>query len=233
MSQFAFKQFSVTQRHAAMKVSTDGILLGAWAPVSNARSIVDVGAGTGLVALMCKQRNPNSSIYAVELDQAALVDAQYNITHSPWPDIKLCDTAIQAFECETQFDLMVSNPPYFNTSLKSQDPARNRARHTDSLSFDDLLSAFERLTSPLGQLAVILPYQESLLFNQLADKRNLSLISACTISTTPKKAPSRRLMLFSKLAHHTKDEQRLVIYDENNQYSKEYVALCQAFYLKM
>ncbi|NKC19519.1 methyltransferase [Pseudoalteromonas sp. S4498] len=233
MSQFAFKQFSVTQHHAAMKVSTDGILLGAWVPLAEANRIIDVGTGTGLIALMCKQRSPISKVHAVELDDAALKDAEFNIKHSPWPDIELHRCAIQEFDSELRFDLMVSNPPYFNASLKGENQARNRARHTDSLSFDALLDAFEKFTTVAGQLAVILPYEESLLFQQLLEKRNLGLAASCIIHTTPNKVPSRRLMLLGKARYESVSEEVLVIYDSNNQYTKEYVRLCHAFYLKM
>ncbi|MEJ6474031.1 tRNA1(Val) (adenine(37)-N6)-methyltransferase [Pseudoalteromonas piscicida] len=233
MSQFAFKQFSVTQHHAAMKVSTDGILLGAWAPLSQARTVIDVGSGTGLIALMCKQRNPNCLVHAVELDDSALLDAKHNIAHSPWPDIKLHHMAIQDFETTEPFDLMVSNPPYFNASLKGQNMARNRARHTDSLSFGELLDAFAKLTTDRGQLAVILPVEESRLFCQLASTRGLSQVASCAIKTTPKKAVSRRLILIGKCPPAKSVEQELVIYDLHNQYTDDFVSLCQAFYLKM
>ncbi|WP_462154015.1 tRNA1(Val) (adenine(37)-N6)-methyltransferase [Pseudoalteromonas piscicida] len=234
MSQFAFKQFSVTQHHAAMKVSTDGILLGAWVPLAKANRIVDVGTGTGLIALMCKQRSPTSKVHAVELDNDALKDAEFNIKHSPWPDIELHRCAIQEFDSELRFDLMVSNPPYFNASLKGENQARNRARHTDSLSFDALLDAFEKFTTDAGQLAVILPYQESALFCQLAKARSWFLVSSCAIKTTPSKSYSRRLLLIGKQnIAQPSHEQSLVIYDVDNQYTNDFVSLCHEFYLKM
>ncbi|ASD66255.1 tRNA1(Val) (adenine(37)-N6)-methyltransferase [Pseudoalteromonas piscicida] len=234
MSQFAFKQFSVTQHHAAMKVSTDGILLGAWVSLAESNRIVDVGTGTGLIALMCKQRSPTSKVHAVELDEDALKDAEFNIEHSPWPDIELHRCAIQEFDTELRFDLMVSNPPYFNASLKGENQARNRARHTDSLSFDALLDAFEKFTTDAGQLAVILPYKESLLFCQLAKARNWFLVSSCAVKATPSKSYSRRLLQIAKQnVPQSSQEQSLVIYDVDRQYTNDFISLCREFYLKM
>ena len=135
MSGFAFKQFKVEHDQCAMKVSTDGILLGAWADLSGANTLLDIGTGTGLLALMCKQRAPHLKVSAVEVDETAYQQALQNCQQSPWPDISTYHQSIQQFEAAGLFDCVIANPPYFNQSLKGDNAARNTARHTDGLSF--------------------------------------------------------------------------------------------------
>ncbi|WP_440053749.1 tRNA1(Val) (adenine(37)-N6)-methyltransferase [Pseudoalteromonas sp. T1lg65] len=232
MSAFTFKQFTIKQNHAAMKVSTDGILLGAWAPVEGVKHILDIGTGTGLIALMSKQRNPQASVTAVEIDEQAVLDAKDNFMSSPWPDIQLQQIDIQSFYSDNLFDLIISNPPYFNDSLKGPNERRNRARHTDSLSFLTLITSYQRLSTPTGKLAVILPESESQHFCQLVNQRQLFIQSNWAIRSAPDKAVSRRLLLIGKVPKNLL-QQVLVIRNEKNQYSEAFTNLCKAFYLKM
>lgn len=232
MSGFTFKQFKVEHDSCAMKVSTDGILLGAWAYLKGANTLLDIGTGTGLLALMCKQRQPALSITAVEIDEAAYKQAQQNIASSPWPNITVKHTTIQAFEQAAPFDVVISNPPYFNRSLKGLSDARNTARHTDGLSFDELIHAYMRLSHKQSCFNVILPTTEAGLFIELAKQNGLYLNAHCQVKTTPSKAFSRSLMRFS-LVNTLLELTSLCIKDENNRYSDDYIALCKAFYLKM
>ena len=232
MSGFVFKQFKVEHDQCAMKVSTDGILLGAWADLSGANTLLDIGTGTGLLALMCKQRQPALSITAVEIDEAAYKQAQQNIASSPWPNITVKHTTIQAFEQAAPFDVVISNPPYFNRSLKGLSDARNTARHTDGLSFDELIHAYMRLSHEHSCFNVILPTTEAGLFIDLAKQSGLYLNAHCQVKTTPSKAFSRSLMRFS-LVNTLPELTSLCIKDDNNRYSDDYIALCKAFYLKM
>lgn len=232
MSGFTFKQFKVEHDSCAMKVSTDGILLGAWAYLKGANTLLDIGTGTGLLALMCKQRQPALSITAVEIDEAAYKQAQQNIASSPWPNITVKHTTIQAFEQAAPFDVVISNPPYFNRSLKGLSDARNTARHTDGLSFDELIHAYMRLSHEHSCFNVILPTTEAGLFIDLAKQSGLYLNAHCQIKTTPSKAFSRSLMRFS-LVNTLPELTSLCIKDDNNRYSDDYIALCKAFYLKM
>ena len=215
-----------------MKVSTDGILLGAWAYLKGANTLLDIGTGTGLLALMCKQRQPALSITAVEIDEAAYKQAQQNIASSPWPNITVKHTTIQAFEQAAPFDVVISNPPYFNRSLKGLSDARNTARHTDGLSFDELIHAYMRLSHEHSCFNVILPTTEAGLFIELATQNGLYLNAHCQVKTTPSKAFSRSLMRFS-LVNTLPELTSLCIKDDNNRYSDDYIALCKAFYLKM
>ena len=232
MSGFTFKQFKVEHDSCAMKVSTDGILLGAWAYLKGANTLLDIGTGTGLLALMCKQRQPALSITAVEIDEAAYKQAQQNIASSPWPNITVKHTTIQAFKQAAPFDVVISNPPYFNRSLKGLSDARNTARHTDGLSFDELIHAYMRLSHEHSCFNVILPTTEAGLFIELATQNGLYLNAHCQVKTIPSKAFSRSLMRFS-LINTLPELTSLCIKDEKNRYSDDYIALCKAFYLKM
>lgn len=234
MSGFAFKQFKVQQNNAAMKVSTDGIMLGAWADLTGVKHLLDIGTGTGLLALMCKQRNQTLSIDAVELDPKAVIDARQNILQSPWSDdIKVHECAIQTFKSSQQFDVVISNPPYFNHSLKGRDQHRNRARHTDGLSYTELLRAYTLHSHARSRLAVVLPSVEAQLFIQEAAQMGFHLHRHCEVQMTPTKPASRSLMEFTSRADATTIRSRLCVRDDAQCYTDDYIALCRAFYLKM
>ncbi len=232
MSGFVFKQFTVMQTRSAMKVSTDGILLGAWAKVSGAKRILDIGSGTGLLALMAKQRSPEASVSAIEIDSAACNDARENFANSPWSDIHLHNGAVQAFKALHPFDAIITNPPYFNASLKGENEARNTARHTDSLCFSELIAACSRLSHDKTLMNIILPCPEAEQFITIAEQAGWYISHHCFVRTTEKKRPSRSLMLLSQ--HIRKCETTsITIHASNGDYSTEYKQLCKAFYLKM
>tara|TARA_Y100000758_G_scaffold254015_1_gene190721 strand:+ start:1416 stop:2114 length:699 start_codon:yes stop_codon:yes gene_type:complete len=232
MSGFAFKQFKVEHDQCAMKVSTDGILLGAWADLSGASSLLDIGTGTGLLALMCKQRVPDLKVSAVEVDKAAYQQAVQNCQQSPWPDISIYHQCVQQFAAETKFDCVISNPPYFNHSLKSDNAARNAARHTDGLSFAELLGAFRQLSHQHSRFNLILPTSEAQLFITLAQQQGLYLNRHCQVQAMPNKPFSRSLMTFSYDDGEV-SKSTLCIRELSNAYSQDYIALCKAFYLNM
>jgi len=232
MSGFAFKQFKVEHDLCAMKVSTDGILLGAWANLAGANSLLDIGTGTGLLALMCKQRRPALSITAVEIDENAYNQVLQNVANSPWPNIAIKHQTIQSFNSDAPFDVIISNPPYFNHSLKGNNAARNTARHTDGLSFEELINAFKRLSHSQSRFSLILPNTEALVFIELATQKGLYLNAHCQVKATPSKPISRSLMTFSYLESQT-DNSTLCIRELNNNYTTDYITLCKAFYLKM
>lgn len=233
MAGFDFKQFKIQQNNTAMKVSTDGIILGAWASLTGVERILDIGTGTGLLALMCKQRCEQAKVQAVEIEQSACIDARANFSNSPWcNDIHLFEGAIQDFEANAEFDLVITNPPYFNDSLKAQSSSRNLARHTDSLSFEALILAYKRLSHAKSRLAIILPNQESELFKQIAQQQGLFLKRICEVRTKRSKPVSRQLMEFANEVQNTVEHESLCIHD-NGVYSNQFVQLCKAFYLKM
>ncbi|OLF76475.1 tRNA (adenine-N(6)-)-methyltransferase [Pseudoalteromonas haloplanktis] len=232
MSGFAFKQFKVEHDQCAMKVSTDGILLGAWADLSGANTLLDIGTGTGLLALMCKQRAPHLKVSAVEVDEAAYQQALQNCQQSPWPDISIYHQPIQQFEAAGLFDCVIANPPYFNQSLKGDNAARNTARHTDGLSFAELIAAFRHLSHQHSRFNLILPTTEAQLFITLAQQQGMYLNRHCQVKATAHKPFTRSLMTFS-YGQSEISTAKLCIRADDNSYTSQYQALCREFYLKM
>ncbi len=229
---FKFKQFTIRQERSAMKVGTDGVLLGAWASVSPAtRAILDIGTGTGLIALMLAQRCPEGRIVGVEIDSESAAQARENVAVSPWSDrVAVAECAIQEFTSEQRFDLIVSNPPYFVDSLKSPDASRNKARHTDTLSFEELMRATERLLAPEGRFAVIVPAEAAL---SVVATGRLHLVRRCDVRTKPVGVPKRVMLEFSSRFEGAALREELTIGDgTNGGYSPEYKALTHDFYLK-
>ena len=158
---FTFKQFHIDHSRCAMKVGTDGVLLGAWARVDGTRRILDIGTGTGVIALQMAQRNSEAQIFAVEIDETASCRARANFDMSPWAErleVECC--AAQEFNHTEKFDLIISNPPYFVDSLLPPDAKRSTARHTHDLSFEALDEAVSRLLAENGRFAMILPVAE-------------------------------------------------------------------------
>ncbi|MBO5235355.1 MAG: methyltransferase [Alistipes sp.] len=229
---FKFKQFTVHQQRSAMKVGTDGVLIGAWASVRPAdRALLDIGTGTGLIALMLAQRNPKAEVVAVEIDTESAAQACENVAESPWSDrIKVKRCAVQEFTPTMKFDLIVSNPPYFVDSLKCPDESRNTARHTDTLSFAELMHTAERLLAPDGRLAVIVPAEAAL---SVIAAGKLHLVRRCDVRTKPNGAPKRVMLEFSPRFEGVAAREELTIGDgSNGGYSPEYIALTRDFYLK-
>ncbi|WP_462159203.1 tRNA1(Val) (adenine(37)-N6)-methyltransferase [Pseudoalteromonas sp. GB56] len=227
---FQFKQFSIAQCNTAMKVSTDGIMLGAWADVSNKRRILDVGTGTGLLALMCKQRQPEAVLTAIDIELDAITQAAQNVSASPWTDIQTEHVDALQFQSTEAFDLVISNPPYFEDALKAQDTKRNFARHTDSLPFIDLIGLWQRVGSSSSELAVILPTEQGKKFTSLASEHGAYLSRLCEVRTTHRKPVSRWLMQFS-WDERKLEKQELVIHTGDD-YSDDYRRLCKDFYLR-
>lgn len=190
-SRFAFKRFAVDQSGCAMKVGTDGVLLGAWCDCSGDR-ILDAGTGSGLIALMAAQRNVSAMIDAVEIDPAAAECAGRNVAASPWSDrISVICSALQNFDTSSRYDSIISNPPYFSETLRSPDPARAAARHSCSLPHRELISAALRLLATGGRLSVILPAGEMPAFSLQASAAGLHLLRRCEVATKPDAAPKR------------------------------------------
>ncbi len=233
MGAFRFKRFTIEQEHCAMKVGTDGVLLGAWTPLrpTDCR-ILDVGTGTGVIALMMAQRAPEAEITAIDLEEACVAEARRNADRSPWgARIITCCTSMQQFEADP-FDLIVSNPPYFVDSLRSPDKARTMARHTETLPFDEFIEATLRLLKPEGRLALVLPVEEGMHFLRLVSS-SLWLTHRVAVQTTPRRPTKRLLMLFSRqpLVAPLQDE-TLVIQTAPEEFTPAYRALTGDFYLK-
>lgn len=229
---FSFKQFSIEGGECGMPVSTDGVLLGAWCHLRNAAHILDIGTGTGLLALMCAQRQANATIWALDIEESAAVTAQINAANSPWAErihIELGD--INAVTYPVPFDVIVCNPPYFNSGEQSKTQQRATARHTDSLSHLALLTRCKALISAQGRASFILPVVEGEAFIQLAQQQGWSLSRLCRVKPTEQKAENRLLIELSLQACQT-EYQQLTIRDTQG-YSDDFIALTKDFYLKM
>lgn len=215
-----------------MKVGTDGVLLGAWCSSQSARRIADVGTGTGLISLMCAQRNATAKIDAIEIDSSAAKCARENVARSAWNDrIEVIESAIQQFSTEERYDLIVSNPPYFSETLQSPDPSRATARHNCSLPHRDLIDAAKRLLTPDGRLSIILPADESRRFAMQAVVAGLHLRRRCDIATKKGAAPKRTMSEWS-LATGEASIEKLTLSAEDGSRSEEYSRLTEDFYLK-
>jgi len=232
---FNFKQFSVFHDKCAMKVGIDGVLLGAWTDTSAAHKILDIGTGTGLIALMLAQRS-NSEIMAIDIDADAVLQAKVNIENSPWTDkIEVRELSLQklAAKSEKRFDLIVSNPPYFVNSLKAPSESRTSARHTDTLSHQELIDNAISLLTPQGRICLILPVNEGLQCMEYAEQKGLYCSKRVYVFPKPNVAAKRLLLELSAIAT-TKVESELTIEsDIRHQYTPEFTELAKNYYLKL
>lgn len=234
-SYFQFKQFIVNQDKAAMKVGTDGVLLGSWTDVDNCKEILDVGTGTGLLALMLAQRNQQANISAIDIESGAVEQAKENFKLSPWESRLLVDNiTLQAFTetCNKRFDLIICNPPFFKSSLKSDNGNRNLARHNDALPFNQLISCAHKLSMPHGKLAVIIPSDLELDFLEQIIPYNYNLIRKLNVKPTPKKSAHRVLLEFCVGADTALQERTIIVEDKGRHaYSDDFISLMKDFYL--
>jgi tRNA1Val (adenine37-N6)-methyltransferase len=230
---FQFKQFTIYQDRCAFKVGTDGVLLGAAADVTGAKHILDVGAGTGLISLMLAQRS-NAEITSVEPDGQSFIQLSENVNRSLWHHrIEVLNTTIQDYRpSDKKFDLIVSNPPYFSSSLRNPDPRKSAARHSDSLSSEDLIESVLRLLEPDGRFQVIMPYVEGNLLLVEASEHGLFCYDILKIRPMLT-SPVRRLVLsFSR--NKSKPGERFLTIEkgERHDFTREYIELTKDFYLK-
>ena len=229
---FTFKQFEVRQERCAMKVGTDGVLLGAWARVGHCHRVLDMGTGTGLVALMTAQRS-QAHIVAIDLDADAVAQATENAFSSPWSSrIQVVEADARAVSDIHPFDAILCNPPFFENSLKCPDSARTMARHTDTLTFDELARSASRLLSPEGELSVVIPYDRAHDMTVSCACNGLFATRQTIVVPVEGGKPKRILMAFTRQgAPHSITT--LCIQNAERQYTPEYVSLVEDFYLKM
>ncbi len=234
---FTFKQFSVHQDHCAMKVGTDGVLLGAWCPIVNKPfSVLDIGTGTGLIALMLAQRCNAQQIDAIEIDELAYEQAVDNFENSPWSDRLFCFHAgLDEFveEPEEEYDIIVSNPPFYSEDFKSQNEQRDVARFQDALPFEELIEAADILLSENGIFAVIIPFKEEEKFIKLCSDVELYPVKKTRVKGTHNTPIVRTLLAFKRYELSTLTIDELVIEINRHEYTDDYIALTKDFYLKM
>lgn len=230
---FKFKQFTVYHDRCAMKVGTDGVLLGAWTDLSQTRRILDIGTGTGLIALMLAQRNPEAQITAIDIDAEAVKQACENFSASPWSNrLKAIQQDVCHYTEFSLFDTIVSNPPYFVDSLKCTDNQRTTARHTDSLDAKRLLKKVSELLAPDGRFSLILPADQTNELIRIAQIQGLHPSRLTQVITRPGLPPKRSLVEFQKAVQPIQANE-LVIELERHVYSEGYTSLTRDFYLKM
>ena len=233
---FTFKQFFVAHDRCAMKVGTDGILLGAWAPVAGVKRILDIGSGSGLLALMLAQRTEASvTIDAVELDMSAAQQASENMAESPWASrvrVECADILIWATEQTARYDLIVSNPPYYEPGVECATPEREQARYTGSLDHQALLVSAANLISEEGFFCVVLPERTGNAFIKKAQGIGWHLRLRTDIADTEGRLPHRVLLALSPKEGECFSD-RMVIRGPDQRYSEDYTALTQPIYLFM
>ncbi|QZE14294.1 methyltransferase [Halosquirtibacter laminarini] len=230
---FQFKQFKIVHELSGMKVGTDGVLLGAWASHPNPKNILDIGAGSGLMTLMMAQRY-DTKITGVEIDQIASKEANKNLLSTSWSDrVEILNYPIQQYRSEKYFDLIVSNPPFFNNGPKSPSSSRKNARHTDTLSFTDLLSFVSSNLNNEGVFCLILPFEQLQAITEEAKKQGLYIQKICYVR--PKKDGDIKRILVSFGFDNTREIIETYMYIEKTRhvYSEEYKKLTKDFYLNM
>jgi len=228
---FQFKHFAIKQNLCAMKVGTDGVLLGAWTKAPNG-NILDIGCGSGLISLMIAQRNPNTQIDAIDVDHNAFLQTTENIANSDWKEnIKPHHTSLQNFNSPHKYQLIVSNPPFFVNATKSANSSKNTARHTDELSFNDLLHHVSKLLKKEGVFSVVLPITEEVELCKIASANELFLNRICYVKPNLDKEPKRILMEFSLTNTPIVTESLTIETEKRHHYTEEYRNLTQEFYL--
>lgn len=231
---FVFKKFTVFQHDSAHKVGTDAVLLGAWAQVEKARSILDIGTGTGIIALMMAQKS-HAVIDAIDIEQSSYRQACENVKHSAWQSrIHVHRISLQDYvkSCGKKFDVIITNPPYFVDSFKAPDEERNHARHNDTLPFAELIEGAKNLLEPNGRFYIILPTKEAGDFKQLAEKKGLHLVKRMRVKTkVSNDTEKRHMMKFSLNPGTLQDMTMSIEKDVHHDYTDEYKQLTAGFYL--
>ncbi len=234
-SYFQFKQFRIIQERSAMKVGVDGVLLGAWAVTSGANRMLDIGTGTGLIALMLAQKNASAQIDAIEIDRDACEEAAFNVQQSDWSDrIKLYCQSFQEFAAKTEnkYDLIVSNPPFFSNGVKAPSETRAQARHADALPLDVLISGAAKLLNENGRIALVLPVEQLQGLENLAKINGFFLFRLCRVKPNPVKPDFRILVELANEPVACQEENLMIEFEKHHDYTPEYRELTKDFYLK-
>jgi tRNA1Val (adenine37-N6)-methyltransferase len=233
---FQFKHFKVEHDRCAMKIGTDAVLLGAWASLeTQPNSILDIGAGTGVLALMMAQRSGAELIDALEIDDAAYEQCVANFENSDWGDRLFCyHAALDEFteEIEERYDLIISNPPFYTEAFKSDNKERNTARFEDAMPFEALLKSVSKLLSNSGHFNVVIPYSEQLSFIEHAKHKELYPYRILNVRGQ-QSSPLKRSLIGFSFQKQTLKTSELTIEIERHRYTNDYTALTKDFYLKL
>jgi len=229
---FRFKQFTVAQDKCAMKVNTDGVLLGVWADVTGVKTILDIGTGTGVIALMMAQKNSEAIIDAIDVVEDAYKQAKENFEQSPWSNRLTCvHSSLQDFSPDKKCDVIISNPPYFVDDFKTDNHQRNIAKHSTALTYPELLKGINRLLSSNGKAFLVIPVFNLQLVETLAEEENLFISKIVEVTAVTGKKPYLALM---ELVRYKEEVMKasIVIQDAIGNFTEEYKHLTKDFYLK-
>ncbi len=231
---FVFKQFNIQQDKCAMKVGTDAVLLGAWVKTNGAKSILDIGTGTGIIALMLAQKS-SAQIDAIDIEVSAYEQATENVRFCIWNErINVYCTSLQDYVLKVKhsYDLIVSNPPYFSHSSKSAEEERTHARHNDLLPFEELISGVVKLLDKKGRFCVILPNKEASIFRNIAESKGLHLSNLTRVRTKANQDTEKRHLMQFEFESSSFSENTIVIEkDERHEYTDEYKELTKDYYI--
>lgn len=229
---FKFKQFRINQGRSAFRVGTDGVLLGAYADMKGVKRILDIGTGTGLIALMLAQRS-NTEIVAIEPDHDSCLQACENVDQSKWKSrIKVIETTLQKYSDNQKFDLIVTNPPWFADSLKNPDPGKSYARHNDSLPSGDLLTGVSSLLAETGRFQLIMPYAEGNILIAEAAGYGFYCSDILKIKPLPTSEIRRLILSFGRERVRTTEKFLTIEHGKRHEFTEEYINLTKDFYLK-
>lgn len=231
--EFKFKRFTIRDDKCALKLGTDAVILGAWTTVKNNGSKFDIGTGCGILAMMLAQRS-TGTIDAIDIHLPSVTQANKNFKNSPWIErMQVIHSSLQKFSAtsENKYDLIISNPPYFENDLKSPNELKNMSRHNDQLPFSELISGVNILLKPTGKFSLILPSSASIRFENEANLQHLYCQRETIVFPKPDKKPNRILLEYGKKPVISKASTSLTIRNIDNSYTKEYIELTQDFYL--
>ena len=230
---FRFKQFEVYQGRSAMRVGTDAVLLAAWAHVTSATHILDVGTGTGVIALICAQRNNLAHVEAIEIDAGSAEDARENFDKSPWNNqLRLHEGDFLKIVSKEKFEVIISNPPYFSQSLRASDPSRNAARHDDSLPAEAFMKQAKTLLAPNGRISLIFPKHQLERWTEAAKEFNFFPDRICHVFTLAYKDSSRVMAEFKREINGETKLESLLIEKSPGEFSEAYKLLTKDYYTK-
>ena len=234
---FQFKQFNIQQDKSAMKVGTDGVLLGAWCPINNnPKTILDIGTGTGLIALMLAQRTAATQIDAIEIDENAYEEATENFENSIWNERLFCfHSGLDEFmeEPEDEYDIIVCNPPFYSEDFKTNSEQRDLARFQYAMPFEELIEAADLLLSENGIFSVIIPFKDEERFKDLCAEVELFPVKITRVKGSHTTPIVRSLLAFKRYELSILEVEEIVIEINRHEYTNEYIALTEDFYLKM
>lgn len=232
---FRYKQFTIIDDNCAMKVGTDGTMLGCWSNLAGSRRILDIGCGSGVLCAIAAQKNDTAKIIGVDVEIGAIKDAKVNVSSLPdsWSSrIDIVETRLQDFIPKKKFDLIISNPPFFENSQVSPDDARNYARHTNSLHYSDVFDFASKHLTGDGRINLVLPYENGLEAIHVAEKFGFHASRVCTVHPVPQKPPHRLLLeLTNYPVSLEKTELTIESGKKRHDYTEEYQRLGEEFYL--